>query len=614
MCGICGIWYFDPARHVEPGLLHAMTDRLRHRGPDDAGYFCDGTVGLGVRRLAIVGGAVSHQPVSNEVRSVVLVGNGEIYNYHELKTKEHNYRTPGDMETIVHLYEDTGQLCVNALRGMFAFALWDSRTSELMLAVDRFGKKPLYYFRDAEKLVFASELKALRAIPGFPLELDLQALDEYLAAGYITAPRTIYVNVSKFSPGQIMTVQRDGAANLRQYWSPRFAQLTEWDRRSERDLAAELRFLLEDAVRVRLLGDEAPGAFLSGGVDSTSVVALMTHVGGRPVKTFSLGFHDSAYDESTYALRAASELQTEHVTQTVDATALDLLPELVRQFDEPFADSSMIPTYLVSRLARTQVKAVLGGDGGDEVFGGYHQHLYAYRQHYLQSRLPYPLHVITGQAARAFPRRMKLMPYFAALGQSPERWLTSGFFAPGQRLLLYAPEVRSMLNVGDFEAGRHAMFHQLENLDPLSQVQHHDITCYLSGDILVKVDRASMYTALEVRSPLLDHKVFEFMAGVQPSSRIGLRSGKTLLRRALKPLLPAFIHKSRKHGFSIPQAEWLRGPLKPFVRELPSSRYLAAWFNPGPIQELVDTHLDGHVDHKDRLWALICLDIWARNQ
>ncbi len=614
MCGISGIWYFDKLHTVDSGLLCLMTDQLSHRGPDQTGAYCKGPIALGARRLSIVDGSGSQQPITNENGSLVLVANGEIYNYRQLRLSNHVYHTGGDLEAIVHLYEDMGAHCVDVLRGMYAFALWDSHQCQLMLAVDRFGKKPLYYILDADKLVFASELKALRLYPTFCHDLDFVALDEYLAAGYITAPRTIYRNVRKLSPGQRLTVRQDGSLEADCYWSPEYAIPSQCQRRSPDDLAEELRVLLEDAVRLRLAADSPPGAFLSGGVDSSTVVALMTRLSGRPVKTFSLGFADPKYDESGYARSVAAHFQAEYRCEIIEESALDMLPALVRQFDEPFADASMLPTYLVARLARGEVRSVLSGDGGDEVFGGYHQHLYAYRQQFLEGKINAAFRPLVRRAAEKMPQRVRGIPYLAALDRSPEYWLANGFFSAEQRTRLYSWGMQSMNEADKFERRRHSDFERSSNRDLLSQVQYHDLTHYLPGDILVKVDRASMYASLEVRCPLLDHTLFEFVAELPASIRMSTRTGKSLLKRAMSPLLPAHVCQRRKQGFSIPQAEWLRTSLKPLVLDLASTGLLSTLFEKKYVEQLVGEHFSERVDHKDRLWALLCLDLWARAQ
>ncbi len=605
MCGICGFWYFDPAHLGDEAMLHSMTAQLVHRGPDDAGCYLSGSLGLGFRRLSILDLQGSQQPMPSEDERRWLVCNGEIYNYLSLRaalSARHQFRTRGDVEPILHLYEDYGSRCVDHLRGMFAFALWDGIQQQLMLSVDRFGKKPLYYALDSEKIVFGSELKAVLRCPGISRDLDYEALDQYLACGYIAAPRSIYASVRKLPPGYRLMVSRDGV-QLEPYWIPTFAEPDQFDRRLPAELAAELRHLLTEAVRLRMASDVPVGAFLSGGVDSSAVVALMTEVSGKPVKTYSIGFDQPAYDERPYAQAAASFLGCEHQVDVLRPDALDLLPRLVHHFDEPFADSSMIPTYLVSRLASQQVKVVLSGDGGDEVFAGYHQHLYAYRQQFLELIIPLPLHRSAAHLSRFAPRRIR--PYLVAVDQPPTRWLTNGFFSLEQRGRLYASDFTSI-----FASSRPSN----TRLDPLSQLQQRDLADYLPGDILVKVDRASMLASLEVRSPLLDQAVFEFMARVPPRLRVTPRGGKALLKRALRGVLPPSVYLRKKQGFSIPQSEWLRGALTPMLRDLLLHSCFPGLLDQAYVARLIDQHRTGQADHKDRLWALLCLELWGRER
>lgn len=611
MCGICGVWYFDPERAVDAALVRLMRDRLMHRGPDDAGIHCAGSLGLGFRWLKVIDTAGSRQPITNESRQVWLVCNGEIYNFQSLRTvlaTRHEFTTHGDAEVIAHLYEDSGNACVHSLRGMFAFALWDAVSQQLMFAVDRLGKKPLYYWLDHEKVVFGSELKALLSYPGLGCEIDDEALDEYFSCGYINAPRTIYRRIRRLPAGHLLTVQSTGIARLEAYWQPTFAEPGDWDHRSSADLAEELCQLLTEAVKLRMTSDVPLGAFLSGGVDSSAVVALMRSLSDAPVKTFSVGFSETCYDERLYARETAAYCHAEHHTEVVTARrALDLLPKLVRHFDEPFADASMIPTYVVSQLARQQVTVALSGDGGDEVFAGYHHHLYAYRQQYFESIIPRLAQPSVARLAYIMPRAAKIKPYLAAMGKPPQRWLSNGFFSTSERAMLYDSHLDlSCSNVSRSQE----MFRRAARLDGLSQLQYHDLMRYLPGDILVKVDRASMLTSLEVRSPLLDHEVFEFMARVRPRQRMGLTGGKALLKHALGGLLPPAVHRRRKQGFSIPQGEWLRGALQPLLCD--TLMTASAPFNRGYVRSLIDEHLSGRVDHKDRLWALLCYALWVR--
>jgi asparagine synthase (glutamine-hydrolysing) len=581
---------------------------LVHRGPDEAAFYCKGGLGLGFRRLSIIDAQGSSQPLSNESSQIWLVCNGEIYNYRELRSDlltRHYFRTKGDAETILHLYEENGTRFVDKLQGMFAIALWDSQTEQLILVVDRFGKKPLYYLLDTEKIVFASELKSLLQIPQSRLQLDYEALDEYLSCGYITAPRTIFKGICKLCPGQIVSVKRNGSVEFETYWQPIFAEPNQWDKRPPRDIRAELLNLLSEAVRLRLTSDVPVGAFLSGGVDSTAVVALMREHLGAPVKTFSVGFEDAHYDETPYAHLSANYYQSDHYSEIISPAALDLLPKLVRHFDEPFADSSMIPTYFVARLARQHVSVVLSGDGGDEVFAGYHQHLYARRQQYLRSIIPASLFPLSTQLASALPAASKIKPYLT--NKPAQDWLSHGFFSAQQRSLLYQTETRQLLAGYESEQIKHNVFRHITHLDGVSQLQYHDLVRYLPGDILVKIDRASMLNSLEVRCPFLDHKFFEFVARIPVHHRVGLHAGKLILKQALGTLLPSFIHQRKKQGFSIPQGEWLRDKLNPLFYELV---HITRLFDRDFIQQIANEHHLGLADHKDRLWALLCLELW----
>jgi asparagine synthase (glutamine-hydrolysing) len=474
-----------------------------------------------------------------------------------------------------------------------------------MLAVDRFGEKPLYYWLDEEKIVFGSEMKAIRAFPGFFPEVDAEALDEYFACGYICAPRTIYKEVRRLPGGYMLKVQRTGSAQLECYWQPEFARLGTWDKRSPADLAAELRHLLVEAVKLRMTSDVPVGAFLSGGVDSSAVVALMRKISDSPLKTFSVGFDEVRYDERACARAAADYCRAEHFTEVVRPNqVINLLPKLACHFDEPFADSSMIPTFVVAQLARQQVTVAVSGDGGDEVFAGYQQHLYGYRQRYLESVIPRRLHPAAVHAAGLLPHGVKIKPYMMALGRPAQAWLSNGFFSAAQRDRLFERTGRRN------NADNVRMTESIGQLDHLSQLQYHDLTTYLPGDILVKVDRASMFASLEVRAPFLDHRVFEFMAQVPPHHRMSLTGGKALLKKALGTWLPPSARRRRKQGFSIPQAEWLRVPLQPMLRDVLLAASLP--FSRPYVHALIDEHVSGRADHKDRLWALLCYELWRR--
>jgi asparagine synthase (glutamine-hydrolysing) len=617
MCGISGVWYFDSSRRVEPTLLKAMTDQVIHRGPDEAGQRIEGSIGLGFRRLSIIDVGGSHQPMPNENEQVWIVFNGEIYNFQDLRerlSRSHKFRTIGDTETIVHAYEEFGVRCVDYFRGMFAFTIWDSRSNQLVLAVDRFGKKPLYYLLDDEKIVWGSELKCILQHPNISREIDHEALDEYLTYGYVTAPRSIFRTIRKLPPGHTLTVKRDGSFDLTPYWHPDLCDSNEYINRPVDELAEELRELLIEAVRLRLISDVPLGAFLSGGVDSSCVVGLMSHIDSQPVKTFSIGFDESFYDETSYAQVVADYCKTDHVREVVRPDVVGILPRLIHQYDEPFADSSMIPTYYVSQIARQHVTVALSGDGGDEVFGGYQWYQYAARHELLQSLIPASLRPSVEQIGRVVPSFTKLRPYLTVVDQPFQYWgMRTGFFNAAQRGQLYTSDARACLSSYTGERTKLEAFRRVERLDGLSQLQYSDLTVYMPGDILVKVDRASMLASLEVRCPLLDHVVFEFMARVPPMYKLTRHGSKALLKKAVGSLLPPAIHTRNKQGFGIPLAEWLSGPLRALMQDtlLGSDAKNRGLFESHVVAGMIDEHVSGRVDHKERLWALLCFELWA---
>jgi asparagine synthase (glutamine-hydrolysing) len=616
MCGICGVRYFDPNRPVDPHLIETMMNQIVHRGPDEGTCRVDGAVGLGFRRLSIIDVNGSHQPMPNEDEQVWIIFNGEIYNFQTLRDTlkdRHTFRTVGDTETILHAYEEYGDRCVEHLRGMFAFAIWDDRNQLLTLAVDRFGKKPIYYLLDDEKIIFASELKSILKHPHVSRDLDHEALDEYLTSGYITTPRSIFKAIRKLPPGHTLTVNSTGRAVLRQYWHPDLCDQSEWDNRSADDLAAELRTLLREAVRLRMISDVPLGAFLSGGVDSSVVVGLMSEVSDQPVRTFSIGFEEAAFDESAYAQQVATRFRTHHTREIVRPDVSAVLPRLIHQFDEPFADSSMIPTYYVSQAARQYVTVALSGDGGDEVFAGYHQYIYGGRHAAMQAAVPAPLRPVAAGVGRYVP---KLKPYLSVVDRpiAPYWGMRTDFFDASARLALYTSESKKRLGSFEGEQIKRDALRRAEHLDWLGQLQYSDLTVYMPGDILVKVDRASMLASLEVRSPLLDHVVFEFMARVPSRFKTNGIDTKILLKKAVADLLPPAIGRRRKQGFAIPLAEWLAKPLQPLLRDALSETAVRArgLFEPATVTRLVNEHTNGQADHKSRLWALLCFELWAR--
>lgn len=618
MCGICGIWNFGSGQPVDRDQLARMTRRLRHRGPDEEGLHVDGPIGLGFRRLSIVDLAGSHQPMANEDRSSWIVFNGEIYNFQELRQEllsHHQFQTRGDTETILHNYDELGPAGVRRLRGMFAFGIWDSRQQQVTLAVDRFGKKPLYYALDGRRLVWGSELKVLRELPDLPLDLDSEALDDYLAGGFIPAPRSIFRSVRKVPPGHYLVVDRTGRPTLTPYWSPDLLPESRWRTEPAADLARELRGLLEQAVHSRLISEVPLGAFLSGGLDSSIVVALMARLSERRVKTFSIGFENDPNDESQYSALMARHLNTDHTHEQVSAQQLaEFAPELVEHFDEPFADDSMVPTWFVSRVARRAVTVALSGDGGDEVFGGYTWYRRAWRQAALQAALPGPLGGLARTLGSALPS--KYAAYFRQLDEPPERWRErSPYFDRSERERLYRSEFAPSIRGYDADAQRAALVRSGAHLPLLSRLQTLDLHGYLPGDILVKVDRVSMRESLEVRSPLLDHVVFEFMAAVPPHLKLNRQGSKWLLQQAAADLLPDEIRTRRKRGFDVPLTTWFAGPLRPLVQEFRESPSLALhqWLDPVAVRSVFQRGGAGSVRDSSQLWALLCLELWARS-
>lgn len=618
MCGICGLWNFDPSLPVDREVVVRMARRIRHRGPDEEGIHCEGSVGLGFRRLSIVDVAGSHQPMANEDRSAWIVFNGEIYNFQELRADlvdRHSFQTRGDTETLLHNYDDHGPAGVTRLRGMFAFAVWDARQRQMTLTVDRFGKKPLYYALDDRRLVFGSELKVLREVPGLSFDVDPEALDDYLAGGFIHAPRSIFRGVRKVPPGHYLVVDAAGRSTLTNYWKPTLLPEPQWRSEPADELARQLRQELETAVRLRLISEVPLGAFLSGGLDSSAVVALMSREMSQRVRTFSIGFENDPNDESRYSALMARHCQTEHTHEVVSARQLaESAPDLVTHLDEPFADDSMVPTWFVSRVARQAVTVALSGDGGDEVFGGYTWYRRAWRQARLQAALPGALHPLARAFGSCLPA--KFAAYFAQLDDDPAAWRQrSPYFETTDRRRLYRPEIARVLSAFDSDQRRAEVIAAAAHLPLLSRLQALDLSGYLPGDILVKVDRVSMKESLEVRSPLLDSVVFGFMAAVPPDLKLNRLGSKWLLQRAVADLLPEEILRRRKRGFDVPLLTWFAGPLKPLVTELRESSSLAlhAWLEPAAVRETFQRGGAGSVREASQLWALICLELWARS-
>jgi asparagine synthase (glutamine-hydrolysing) len=613
MCGICGVVRSDGAPDLE--AVGRMSGRLVHRGPDDDGLFREGPVALAARRLSIIDLGHGHQPIANEDGSAVVVQNGEIYNYRELKRelegRGHRFATDCDTEVLVHGYEEWGEGFVERLRGMFALALWDKRRRRLLLARDRFGIKPLYYRHVDGVLSFASELKAMLEQPGFSREIDPKAVSAYLAFNSIPAPLTIFAEARKLLPGHLLAWE-GGEVDIRRYARPGPVPGAEPRRGSEAELAAELREVLDDSVRAHLVADVPVGVLLSGGVDSGALAALASAHLGEPLRTFSIGFEEEGFDELSRARLVAERYGTDHHELVVRPDAVELLPKLVEAFDEPFGDSSALPTYLVSQLASGQVKTAMSGEGGDELFGGY----YTYVADLLARRVG-RLAPLARPLAEALPSRHDRVGF----DYKAKRFARAAALPPLERhhawKEIFSPQVRGEL-AGARAAGWDPVdlyrerYAETAGAEALARMQDVDLGIYLVDDLLVKTDRLSMAHSLELRVPFLDQKVAEFAFSLPRAMKVRGFQKKRLLRKALAPLLPEEIVHGRKQGFSIPLAAWLRGPLEPFARETlaPGALERQGLLEPAAVTPILGRHCSGQEDLSRQIWGLMALTLW----
>jgi len=610
MCGIAGFAGSLAAGVDAAARLARMCDAIRHRGPDDSGYHVADGVAIGMRRLSIIDVAGGHQPMSNEDGSVHVVFNGEIYNYQELRARllsgRHQLATRSDTETLVHLYEDLGPALARELRGMFAFAIWDDRRRRLLIARDRLGIKPLYYWPTDDGVAFASELRALVTLPGFPRAMDRDAVVDYLAFGYVPEPRSIIAGVHKLPPGHLLEWSREGGLRVERYWSPVRAEHSSI---GEQEAVDETRRLLEESVRIHLVSEVPLGAFLSGGIDSSGVVAAMTRMSDQPVRTFSIGFEEREFDESRYAAEVAQALGTRHTQLVVRPDADLLFDQVARALDEPFADPSALPTFLVSHLARRDVTVALSGDGGDELFGGYTR----YFEVDGAGELP--------AAARAVMRSVALSLPHVTLGRN--RLLALARTMRGRYAGTVALPVREAeggllredvaASALPFDRVLDRWFDGATSRDFMTQLMMVDVQSYLPGDILTKVDRMSMAHSLEARVPLLDHRVAEFALALPPRLKFRDGVGKWVLRRAIADLVPPNVFRRPKQGFDVPLRDWFRGPLAYRLTALldqPSAIY--EFVEPRAVRRVVNEHRVGRRDHARTIWRLLMLDQWSR--
>ena len=610
MCGIAGVAGAAP----DVAVLNKMAAAIVHRGPDDAGILVDDQAGLAFRRLSIIDLAGGHQPIFNEDESAAIILNGEVYNHHELRKgliqRGHNFRTRSDVEAVLHLWEERGERCLQDLRGMFAFAIWNRRDRSLFLARDRVGKKPVYFTRlDGGGIVFGSEIKAILQHPGVKREPDFNALDQFLTLQYVASPMTAFRGIERIPPAHWLR-WRDGRIELARYWHLNYEEKL---RGREEELKEELLRLLREAVGIRLESEVPLGAFLSGGIDSSAVVALAAEASDRPLRTFSIGFRPAQFDESRYARMIADKFATDHHELVVDGGAPELIDDIVWHYDQPFGDSSAIPSFHVARITRPHVTVVLNGDGGDESFAGYDRYRLSRYQDYFRLPLSFrlglqtiarPLSRFSGRGQRLLQARVRdaVDAYFATLVH----------LDPTRKSWLYQDDFFSKLSkerpppLKHLRSTRHAAL-----LDSMLDADVHN---YLPDDLLVKMDVATMAHSLEARSPFLDHKVMEFMARVPAGLKLKGGESKHLLKAALRGVLPDEIVDRPKMGFGVPLGRWLRGDLhEALVDSVLSDRALArGYFRPAALREMVETHRTGSDRYQYLLWDLLLLERWHR--
>jgi asparagine synthase (glutamine-hydrolysing) len=585
MCGIAGIFYTDSSEIISEALLWRMTSVLHHRGPDEGSVYVDGPVGLGHRRLRVIDLEGGGQPIFNEDRSMAIVFNGEIYNFHELRKdllrRGHRFETQSDTEVIIHAYEEYGGECVHYLRGMFAFAIWDGKKRELFLARDRMGIKPLFYYWDGRKFMFGSEIKAILEDPAVKREINLIALDDYLTYQYIPSPNTIFKGIRKLRPGHTLSVSNQRIIE-HEYWDMQFEPQ---DGKSDSELVNCLLEKLHETIGLHLISDVPLGAFLSGGLDSSAVVAVMARLLKDPVYTASIGFREAEFDEIAYARLVAKAFKTSSYEKIMEAKDSNIVDILVWHFDEPLADPAMIPNYYVSQLARERMTVCLSGDGGDENFAGYTRFSKFVDD---SADFPHSAEKLFFNTKSHLTREMKSLVY--------QEWLKKslGDYDPFSIMKLY------------FDRARH--------LDPLSRVQYVETKTYLVDNILVKVDRTSMAHGLEVRVPFLDHVLMEYVASIPPRHKLHNGEGKYILKKAFRKVLPSQILDRPKMGFVVPLSRWFREDLKATFEERVFSRdaFTADLFNPNILKQWWTQHQAGERDYSRQLWAILVLECWGR--
>jgi len=623
MCGIAGICQFDK-QPIPKELLQRMGDLIAHRGPDDEGFYNKDGVGLVNRRLAIIDlSPLGHQPMSNEDGSIWITFNGEIYNYlelrQELEKRGHQFRSHSDTEAIVHAYEEWGFDSVSHLRGMFAYAIWDSNQQQLFLARDRLGKKPLFYTQTPHAFVFGSELRCLLQHPEVTRSVNLDAIHAYFTRVYVPAPLTAFAGIYKLPAAHYMVVHKNETI-VERYWHVDFGKKQQ---ASEEEVCEQLWDLLQEATRIRLMSDVPLGALLSGGIDSSAVVGIMSQLTSEPVKTFSIRFDEQTYDETPYARKIAELFGTEHHEFNVRPDAISVLPELVWHYGEPFGDYSSLPSYYVSKMARQYVTVALSGDAGDENFAGYNRYRSAY---YLDMYQKLPI----SMRKSAIPSLMSGLGRLPGLANSMHRLETVArrgasspassylysysFFTPESAAAIWAPEKLAIIDRDFFVRDLESKLKEFRGANSLDRWLYLDLMSYLPDDINVKMDIASMANSLEVRAPFMDHKLVEFAAGLPAKMKRNGTTGKYILKKTLERLLPKDILYRPKHGFSVPVSEWLRGPLGDLLRQvlLDPATKARGYLQMRSVEKLIREHEEGTIDHGMRLWLLLNFELWQR--
>ncbi|MEO8720426.1 MAG: asparagine synthase (glutamine-hydrolyzing) [Ginsengibacter sp.] len=619
MCGIAGKINFDPDHKIDEFELKSMTDSLYDRGPDDEGFYLNKNIGLGFRRLSIIDLSTGHQPLSNEDGSIWIVFNGEIYNYQELQEKliqqGHIFKTKSDTETIVHLYEQHGFDCLKYLRGMFSFAIWDNNLKQLFCARDRFGIKPFYYYFDKEKFVFGSEIKTLLKSRGIDKSLSYEALDSYFAFGYISNDLSIYKNIKKLNPAHYLVLSLDKKSNvsIERYWDIIFEPDYS---KTEEDWCREIETCFSETVKLHMISEVPLGAFLSGGIDSSSVVAMMAKNSNRPIKTFSIGFKEQTYNELKYAREIANKYGTEHHEQIVEPESMSLLPKLVKAYDEPFADSSAIPTYYVSKLAREFVTVALSGDGGDELFAGYDNYnkLNKIKTSSFHSSNPFVNKMIWGNLYKLIPQSVSGKGLSYLLSHDKKYIGAYASFWPLDERKKLLMEHSKIDYQKASEGYKENILKEGEKNDFISNLQFLDMRSYMVDDILTKVDRASMMNSLEVRVPFLDHKFAELTFRIPSSMKLHKNSQKYIFKKSMESFLPPNIFNHEKQGFGIPLSYWFKDDLKEYVNDtlLSESSFSTKYLSKKIIKKTIADNNKGMRNLSSKIWSLIFFEEWLK--